>query len=216
IEMKQIGARQEAGLIGGIGVCGRELCCANYITSFKSITTSAARAQDLSLNPQKLAGQCGKLKCCLNYEVAAYMEAQSHLPKVLEPLEFEDGLAYLVKTDILREIMYFSYEKNSLTDIYPLDAAEVKEILKMNRNGQKPESLKLEPEPELPEFVTAVGDDSITRFDAPKKSRRRKQPAKAQNGGKAQNGNKGQNNAKEQNNGKGRQQQRRPDKGNRK
>ena len=184
IEMKQIGARQEAGLIGGIGVCGRELCCANYITSFKSITTSAARAQDLSLNPQKLAGQCGKLKCCLNYEVAAYMEAQSHLPKVLEPLEFEDGLAYLVKTDILREIMYFSYEKNSLTDIYPLDAAEVKEILRMNRNGQKPESLKLEPEPELPEFVTAVGDDSITRFDAPKKSRRRKQSAKAQNGGK--------------------------------
>ena len=113
--------------------------------------------------------------------------------------------------------MYLSYEKNSLTDIYPLDAAEVKEILKMNRNGQKPESLKLEPEPELPEFVTAVGDDSITRFDAPKKSRRRKQSAKAQNNnGKAQNGNKGQNNAKEQNNGKGRQQQRRPDKGNRK
>ena len=221
IEMKQIGARQEAGLIGGIGVCGRELCCANYITSFKSITTSAARAQDLSLNPQKLAGQCGKLKCCLNYEVAAYMEAQSHLPKVLEPLEFEDGLAYLVKTDILREIMYFSYEKNSLTDIYPLDAAEVKEILRMNRNGQKPESLKLEPEPELPEFVTAVGDDSITRFDAPKKSRRRKQPAKAQNGGKAQNnGGNGQNNGQNnggngQNNGKGRH-QRRPDKGNRK
>ena len=221
IEMKQIGARQEAGLIGGIGVCGRELCCANYITSFKSITTSAARAQDLSLNPQKLAGQCGKLKCCLNYEVAVYMEAQSHLPKVLEPLEFEDGLAYLVKTDILREIMYFSYEKNSLTDIYPLDAAEVKEILRMNRNGQKPESLKLEPEPELPEFVTAVGDDSITRFDAPKKSRRRKQPAKAQNGGKAQNnGGNGQNNGQNnggngQNNGKGRH-QRRPDKGNRK
>ena len=221
IEMKQIGARQEAGLIGGIGVCGRELCCANYITSFKSITTSAARAQDLSLNPQKLAGQCGKLKCCLNYEVAAYMEAQSHLPKVLEPLEFEDGLAYLVKTDILREIMYFSYEKNSLTDIYPLDAAEVKEILRMNRNGQKPESLKLEPEPELPEFVTAVGDDSITRFDAPKKSRRRKQPTKAQNGGKAQNnGGNGQNNGQNnggngQNNGKGRH-QRRPDKGNRK
>ena len=147
------------------------------------------------------------------------MEAQSHLPKVLEPLAFEDGLAYLVKTDILREIMYFSYEKNSLTDIYPLDAAEVKEILRMNRNGQKPESLKLEPEPELPEFVTAVGDDSITRFDAPKKSRRRKQPAKApakaqNNGGNGQNN--GQNNGGNgQNNGKGRH-QRRPDKGNRK
>ncbi|MBQ3977092.1 MAG: hypothetical protein II686_06690, partial [Bacteroidales bacterium] len=91
IEMKQIGARQEAGLIGGIGVCGRELCCANYITSFQSISTAAARCQDLSLNPQKLAGQCGKLKCCLNYEVANYMDAQTHIPKVSEPLEFEDG-----------------------------------------------------------------------------------------------------------------------------
>ena len=174
IEMKQIGARQEAGLIGGLGVCGRELCCANYITNFKSITTSAARTQDLSLNPQKLAGQCGKLKCCLNYEVATYMDAQARMPKVSEPLEFEDGLAYLVKTDILREIMYFSYEKNSLVDIYPLDAAEVREIIKMNRNGVKPESLKLEPEPDLPEFVSAVGDDSISRFDNQLRSKKKK------------------------------------------
>ena len=105
IEMKQIGARQEAGLIGGLGVCGRELCCSNYISSFQSITTSAARVQDLSLNPQKLAGQCGKLKCSLNNETAAYMDAQSRIPKVNNPLEFEDGLAYLMKTDILREIM---------------------------------------------------------------------------------------------------------------
>ena len=142
IEMKQIGARQEAGLIGGLGVCGRELCCANYITNFKSITTAAARCQDLSLNPQKLAGQCGKLKCCLNYEVATYMDAQARLPKVSEPLDFEDGLAYLVKTDILRGIMYFSYEKGSLANTYPLDAAEVREIIKMNRNGIRPESLK--------------------------------------------------------------------------
>ena len=93
IEMKQIGARQEAGLIGGLGVCGRELCCSNYISSFQSITTSAARVQDLSLNPQKLAGQCGKLKCCLNYETVAYMDASSRIPKVNNPLEFEDGLA---------------------------------------------------------------------------------------------------------------------------
>ena len=114
VEMKQIGARQEAGLIGGLGVCGRELCCANYITEFKSITTSAARTQDLSLNPQKLAGQCGKLKCCLNYEVEAYMDAQSHIPRVAEPLEFEDGQAFLVKTDILAQTLYFSYEKGSL------------------------------------------------------------------------------------------------------
>lgn len=174
IEMKQIGARQEAGLIGGLGVCGRELCCANYITRFKSITTGAARIQDLSLNPQKLAGQCGKLKCCLNFEVVNYLDAQSRLPKVSEPLEFEDGLAYLVKTDILRELMYFSYDKNSLVDIYPLDAYEVREIIKMNRNGIRPESLKLEPEPSMPEFVTSVGDDSITRFDNPERKKRSK------------------------------------------
>ena len=168
IEMKQIGARQEAGLIGGLGVCGRELCCANYVTNFQSISTSAARCQDLSLNPQKLAGQCGKLKCCLNYEVANYLDAQSRLPKVHEPLEFEDGLAYLVKTDILKEIMYFSYDKSSLTNLYPLSAEEVLEIIKLNRKGIKPESLKMEPEPIAPEFITAVGDDSISRFDRPK------------------------------------------------
>ena len=182
IEMKQIGARQEAGLIGGLGVCGRELCCANYITNFKSITTAAARCQDLSLNPQKLAGQCGKLKCCLNYEVATYMDAQARLPKVSEPLDFEDGLAYLVKTDILRGIMYFSYEKGSLANIYPLDASEVREIIKMNRNGVRPESLKTEPEPEIPEFITAVGDDSITRFDTPKRTKNRN----GRGGGKGQ------------------------------
>lgn len=171
IEMKQIGARQEAGLIGGLGVCGRELCCANYITSFQSISTAAARCQDLSLNPQKLAGQCGKLKCCLNYEVATYMDAQSRIPRVSEPLEFEDGLAYLRKTDILAEVMYFSYDKSSDANLYPLDASEVREIIKMNRNGVKPESLRSEPEPSSPEFVTSVGDDSITRFDAPKRKK---------------------------------------------
>ena len=196
IEMKQIGARQEAGLIGGLGVCGRELCCANYITNFKSITTAAARCQDLSLNPQKLAGQCGKLKCCLNYEVATYMDAQARLPKVSEPLDFEDGLAYLVKTDILRGIMYFSYEKGSLANIYPLDASEVREIIKMNRNGVRPESLKTEPEPEIPEFITAVGDDSITRFDTPK----RKKTRNGRGGGKGQQQRQG-----GRNNGRGRQ-----------
>ena len=173
IEMKQIGARQEAGLIGGLGVCGRELCCANFITNFQSISTSAARTQDLSLNPQKLAGQCGKLKCCLNYEVASYLDAQSRIPKVQEPLQFEDGPAYLVKTDILREIMYFSYEKGSLSNLYPLSTEEVREIIAMNRDGERPESLKFEPEPVGPQFVSAVGDDSITRFDKPKKAKRR-------------------------------------------
>ena len=164
IEMKQIG--------------GRELCCANYITEFKSITTAAARVQDLSLNPQKLAGQCGKLKCCLNYEVAAYQDAQSRIPKVVEPLEFEDGQAWLVKTDILREIMYFSYEKGSLANIYPLPASEVREIIMMNRNGVRPESLKGEPEITMPEFVTAVGDDSISRFDEKRRKGRRNKGGK--------------------------------------
>ena len=174
IEMKQIGARQEAGLIGGLGVCGRELCCSNYISSFQSITTSAARIQDLSLNPQKLAGQCGKLKCCLNYETAAYMDAQSRIPKVNNPLEFQDGLAYLMKTDILREIMYFSYDPSSLANLYPLYAEEVWDIIRMNRNGVKPESLKEDSAPAAPEFVTAVGDDAINRFDEARKRKKKK------------------------------------------
>ena len=173
IEMKQIGARQEAGLIGGIGVCGRELCCANYITSFQSISTAAARCQELSLNPQKLAGQCGKLKCCLNYEVANYMDAQTHIPKVSEPLEFEDGPVYLIKTDILRQLMYFSYDKSSITDLYMLTADEVKEVIKMNRNGLKPESLRSDLDISQPEFVTAVGEGSISRFDKPARKNRR-------------------------------------------
>ncbi|MBQ9548255.1 MAG: hypothetical protein IJV01_03735 [Bacteroidales bacterium] len=173
IEMKQIGARQEAGLIGGLGICGRELCCANYITHFQSISTSAARCQDLSLNPQKLAGQCGKLKCCLNYEVAVYQDAHSRIPHLSEPLQFEDGEVYLRKTDILKEVMYFSYEKGSDADLIALDASDVREIIMMNRNGIKPASLKQEPEPSAPEFVTAVGDDSISRFDTPKRRKGR-------------------------------------------
>ena len=187
IEMKQIGARQEAGLIGGLGICGRELCCSNYISTFQSISTSAARLQDLSLNPQKLAGQCGKLKCCLNYETASYMDAQSRIPKVANPLEFQDGLAYLMKTDILREVMYFSYDKFSQANMFPLSAIEVKEIQKMNRDGIRPESLKSEPEPVAPEFVTAVGDDSISRFD--NIGRRRKKSRGGRGGNVGQNGN---------------------------
>lgn len=186
IEMKQIGARQEAGLIGGLGVCGRELCCSNYISSFQSISTVAARCQDLSLNPQKLAGQCGKLKCCLNYETASYLDAQSRIPKVTAPLEFEDGLAYLMKTDILRETMYFSYDQGSLANLYALPASEVREIIRMNRNGAKPESLKTEPEVRAPEFVSAVGDDSITRFDEAKKKRKSRPKPKSKPQSKSQ------------------------------
>ena len=184
IEMKQIGARQEAGLIGGLGVCGRELCCSNYISGFQSITTSAARCQDLSLNPQKLAGQCGKLKCCLNYETAVYMDAQTRIPRVYEPLEFEDGLAYLMKTDILREIMYFSYDQSSLANLYPLYAEDVWDIIKMNRRGEKPASLKNDDVPAAPEFVTAVGDDAINRFDEAKKRKKKRRNNKGGSKGK--------------------------------
>lgn len=181
IEMKQIGARQEAGLIGGLGVCGRELCCSNYISNFKSITTQAARCQDLSLNPQKLAGQCGKLKCCLNYETASYIDAQSRIPHLNQPLEMEDGQAYLMKTDILKEMMWFSYDSSSLANLIPVPAAQVREYVKMNRKGIKPDSLlahaadKKEAETG---FITSVGDDSITRFDETKKKKKKKRKQK--------------------------------------
>jgi len=198
IEMKQIGARQEAGLIGGLGVCGRELCCSNYISSFQSISTSAAKVQDLSLNPQKLAGQCGKLKCCLNYETVNYMDAQSRIPRVNNPLEFKDGLAYLMKTDILQEIMYFSYDQGSLANLYPLDASEVREIIKMNRSGIKPDSLRDDPVPSAPEFVSAVGDDSISRFDEKKRSKRHGGNRGKDRGSKGERG--GQNSSNGQNN----------------
>ena len=177
VEMKQIGARQEAGLIGGLGVCGRELCCANYVTEFKSISTSAARVQDLSLNPQKLAGQCGKLKCCLNYEVEAYLDAQSRIPRVSEPLEFQDGQAWLVKTDILAETLYFSYEKGSLTQVFPLSADEVRRIQAMNRRGEKPATLKQE-DVSVPEFITGQGEDAINRFDPEKRGRKHRRRKK--------------------------------------
>ena len=173
VEMKQIGARQEAGLIGGLGICGRELCCSNYISSFKSISTSAARCQDLSLNPQKLAGQCGKLRCCLNYEVAAYMDAQQYIPRLHQPLEFQDGLAYLAKTDILAQTMYFTYEKGSLSMLYPLKASEVKEIMELNRKGIKPETIKPAAEAVQKDFVATEDTDDISRFDNKKAAKKK-------------------------------------------
>ncbi len=180
VEMKQIGARQEAGLIGGLGVCGRALCCSHYMSEFQSITTQAARCQDLSLNPQKLAGQCSKLKCCINYEASIYVDAQKNLPDVRGPIELEDGQAWLMKTDILAGTMYFSYEQGSLANLYPLKAGQVREILAENRAGRKPASLQEKgPGVRQTEFISAVGDDSITRFDensrrGKKQSQRRK------------------------------------------
>ena len=184
VEMKQIGARQEAGLIGGIGVCGRALCCSNYMSDFQSITTQAARVQDLSLNPQKLAGQCSKLKCCINYEASLYVDAQRQLPDVRGPIELEDGPAWLMKTDILRGVMYFSYEQGSLANLYPLSAARVREILHENRKGVKAASLQDGGTDKPSDFISAVGDDSITRFDEQKKRRgnRKKNGQRQRNG----------------------------------
>ena len=171
VEMKQIGARQEAGLIGGIGVCGRALCCSKYMSDFQSITTQAARCQDLSLNPQKLAGQCSKLKCCINYEVSTYLDAQHQLPEIHGPIELEDGPAWLMKTDILKGVMYFSYEQGSLANLHAVPASRVREILAANHKGVKPASLQEKGGTKVQEFVSAVGDDSITRFDEQKKRR---------------------------------------------
>lgn len=182
VEMKQIGARQEAGLIGGIGVCGRPLCCSQHMTDFQSITTQAARCQDLSLNPQKLAGQCSKLKCCINYEVSVYFDAHKSLPEVREPLELKDGQAYLMKTDILRGLMYFSYDPKSMAKLYTLTGQQVWDVIRANRKGIKPDSLQADISLEKePEFISAVGDDSISRFD--EKSKKRKDNHRHNQGG---------------------------------
>ena len=186
IEMKQIGARQEAGLIGGIGVCGRALCCSRFMADFQSITTAAARCQDLSLNPQKLAGQCSKLKCCINYEAPVYMEMQRALPYVNQPLELEDGLAYLVKTDLLSGTMWFSYEKNNMSNMIPLSGDDVKEIIRLNRKGEKGASILAYKEEESADsgFIDAVGDDSIERFDKKKRKKNNGEPRRDKSRGK--------------------------------
>lgn len=137
VEMKQIGARQEAGRIGGIGSCGRELCCASWISSFVSVTTNAARLQEVSLNPQKLAGQCGKLKCCLNFEVDGYIDAQKDFPDKHVVLELENGRAYYQKTDVYRRVMWYSCEKESSTNLVAVPVERVREIMEQNRKGMK-------------------------------------------------------------------------------
>ena len=177
IEMKQIGARQEAGRIGGLGACGRELCCASWMSTFSSVTTGAARAQDLSLNPQKLAGQCSKLKCCMMYEYDAYADARKALPRVREPLQTVDGEWFLVKTDILAGLMTFSSSKDTMSNLTTLTADRVEEIQAANRAGKRVEQLQdAEESEELYEEPTYRSEeDSITRFD---KAKRRKKKSK--------------------------------------
>ena len=164
IEMKQIGARQEAGRIGGIGPCGRELCCATWMTSFVSVSTGAARYQDISLNPQKLAGQCAKLKCCLNYEVDVYVEAQKRLPSKEITLETTEGTYYFFKADILKGLLTYSTDKNFLANAVTITARNAFDVINMNKRGEKPESLT-DVNPSEQRTFDLVEQESMTRFD---------------------------------------------------
>lgn len=168
IEMRQIGMRQEASRLGGIGSCGRELCCSTWLTDFKTVSTSAARYQNLSLNTLKLAGQCGKLKCCLNYELDGYMDALKHIPDNVNYLRTQKGDARLQKTDIFKRLMWFSYP--GAENWIPLEITRVKEIQKLNKEGITPEDLGEAAEIKLPEakkldYENVVGQDSLTRLD---------------------------------------------------
>ena len=201
IEMKQIGARQEAGRIGGLGACGRELCCTSWISSFSSVTTGAARVQDISLNPQKLAGQCSKLKCCMMYEYDTYVEASKEFPRLREPLLTVDGEWFFVKNDLLAGTMTFSSSKDSMTNVTTLSVERVKEIVAQNRAGNKVDRLQdaddLGPVVEEPNYRTDSVEDSITRFDKAKRRKRggrnrgERPQANSGNQGTRNNGNQG-------------------------
>lgn len=175
VEMKQIGARQEAGRIGGLGACGRELCCASWISSFMSVTTNAARAQEISLNPQKLAGQCSKLKCCLIYEYDDYMDARKEFPRLNGPLYTMDGEYHFIKNDILARTMSFGTAPGSMAGLVTIPISRVREIIKINSKGGKPDRIEGETAPQPkesdPGFINVIGEDSITRFDKAKKKK---------------------------------------------
>ena len=193
IEMKQIGARQEAGRIGGIGPCGRPLCCSSWMTNFVSVATSAARYQDISLNPQKLAGQCAKLKCCMNFEVDCYAEVAKRLPPKDVRLETKDATYYHFKTDILKEEMTYSTSKSAPDNLVTLPAERVFEVIALNKNGVKPEKLALdtaEREFERKAFGDIIEQADVTRFDKVKrkknkngKKRQQAQQQSDENGG---------------------------------
>jgi cell fate regulator YaaT (PSP1 superfamily) len=185
VEMRQISLRQEAGRLGGIGVCGRELCCSTWLSDFKNVATSAARYQNLSLNPSKLSGQCGRLKCCLNYELETYMEALKDIPEIEVPLLTEQGEARLQKTDIFRKIMWFGYKEDN--NWYPLRIDRVNEILEMNRAGKKPASLEVnaeivkEPLSKLNSDLESMDKKYQSKSKKKKKNRNRGKDRQAQN-----------------------------------
>lgn len=181
IEMRQIGARQEAGRIGGIGSCGRELCCSSWISHFDSVSTNAAKLQEISLNPQKLAGQCGKLKCCLNYELNCYMDARKDFPSTQLPLETKEATYYHFKTDIFKRSMWFSSDQGSSVNLTEVPVDRVKEIVALNKKGIKANKLlegkgDIGTRPAPLDFTAGLEEDSLTRFDTktPARKRRRK------------------------------------------
>ena len=176
IEMKQIGARQEAGRIGATGPCGRELCCATWMKNFVSVSTNAARFQDISLNPQKLAGMCAKLKCCLNYEVDNYIEAGKKLPSKEVVLQTMDSDYYLFKSDILAGLITYSTDKNVAANLETITAERAKEVIEMNRRGEKPESLHQEGrQRDQKPTVDLLANENINRFDKAKKKKKKSQ-----------------------------------------
>ncbi len=180
VEMKQIGARQEAGRIGGIGPCGRPMCCATWMCNFVSVATSAARFQDISLNPQNLAGQCAKLKCCINFEVDSYVEASKQMPPRDVKLETKDAIYYQFKTDILKREATYSTEKNSPANLVTLSAGRVFEVMALNRNGVKPEKLTLDDDEAKRElaFGDILNQDSIDKKKKKSKSKSKSQETK--------------------------------------
>ncbi len=173
IEMKQIGARQEAGRIGGIGPCGRELCCSGWMTNFNSVSTSAARYQDISLNPQKLAGQCAKLKCCMNFELDSYMDAIKHFPSKEIQLETMDNTYHHFKTDVFKGMIAYSTSPNFGANVVTISAKRAKEVIALNKKGIKPDVLDDNSGEEVKavvvDYENGVGQDSLTRFDTNKK-----------------------------------------------
>lgn len=181
IEMKQIGARQEAGRIGGTGPCGRELCCATWMKNFVSVSTGAARFQDISLNPQKLAGMCAKLKCCLNYEVDNYIEASRKLPSREVVLQTIDGDYYMFKMDILAGLVTYSTDKRLAANLETISGRRAMEIIEMNKRGEKPDSLSDDDSPKVStKQVDLLAGESLTRFDKAKKKKSGKSRNKKQ------------------------------------
>lgn len=189
VEMKQIGVRQEAARLGGIGSCGRELCCSTWLTDFRSVSTASARYQQLSLNPQKLAGQCGKLKCCLNFELDTYVDALKKFPSPDIKLKTEKGIAFHVKTDVFKEQMwYIQQEKDSHAPgvFIPLSPERVKEIIALNKDGKKPSDLKdfmVEIVEVEPDYTNVVGQDSLNRFEHVFKRKKKKKKSKGAGSG---------------------------------